>query len=112
MEVLEISTKNQNNEANSTANQNEDLDQIINQFFNTLKDKNGDIKEPKDWDNLDIFDINELERIKNSPEYIIEKIKIHIKDFLTLNEYFYNLRKAQNINANDNSANFLSSKKN
>ena len=112
MEVLEISTKNQNNEANSTANQNEDLAQIINQFFNTLKDKNGDIKEPKDWDNLDIFDINELERIKNTPEYIIEKIKIHIKDFLTLNEYFYNLRKAQNINANDNAANFLSSKKN
>ena len=112
MEVLEISTKNPTAEENSTTNQYEDLDQIINQFFNTLKDKNGDIKEPKDWDNLDIFDINDLEKIKNTPEYIIEKIKIHIKDFLTLKDYFYNLRKAQNITANDNTTIFESSLKN
>ena len=79
---------------------------MINRFFNTLKDKNSAIKEPKDWDNLDIFDINELERIKNTPEYIIEKIKIHIKDFLTLKDYFYNLKKSQNINVNDNGAIF------
>ena len=97
MEALEILSKNQSEEINSETNKSEDIDQMINRFFNTLKDKNSAIKEPKDWDNLDIFDINELERIKNTPEYIIEKIKIHIKDFLTLKDYFYNLKKSQNI---------------
>ena len=106
MEALEILSKNQSEEINSETNKSEDIAQMINRFFNTLKDKNSAIKEPKDWDNLDIFDINELERIKNTPEYIIEKIKIHIKDFLTLKDYFYNLKKSQNINVNDNGAIF------
>ena len=106
MEALEILSKNQSEDINSETNKSEDIDQMINRFFNTLKDKNSAIKEPKDWDNLDIFDINELERIKNTPEYIIEKIKIHIKDFLTLKDYFYNLKKSQNINVNDNGAIF------
>ena len=43
----------------------------------------------------DFFGTNELQKIKEDPEYIIEKIRIILKNFVTLDEYVYKLIQKQ-----------------
>ena len=59
---------------------------------------NKKIEEVDNWNISDFFGINDLERIKQTPEYIVEKILIKFKDFINLNGYFFIMKPRDNLN--------------
>jgi len=67
---------------------NKKLDKEINDFFDDFKSTNKIVEDPDRWSLSDFYDINELERIKQTPEYIIEKIVNLFKNFINLKENF------------------------
>ena len=70
----------------------EKLDQLFeNSELNPKNDKIADIEE---FDNLDIFGYSQIEKIKNNPEYIFLKLRIHFLKFVSLENYFFILKKS------------------
>ena len=65
----------------------------IEKFCHYFREENKQIEDVDKWNISDFFGINDLERIKQTPEYIIEKILIHLKNFINLNSYFFIMKK-------------------
>ena len=65
----------------------EKIDEICEQYRN--ENTNKKIADLDEWNISDFFGINDLERIKQTPEYIVEKILIKFKNFINFNEYFF-----------------------
>ena len=73
----------------------EKIDEICEQYRKANVNKQ--IAEVDKWDISDFFGVNDLERIKQTPEYIIEKILIKFKDFINLNGYFFIMKPRDNL---------------
>ena len=74
------------------------IDEIFEQYRN--KTANKEIAEVDKWNISDFFGINDLERIKQTPEYIVEKILYKFKKFIDFNEYFF-IMKPKEISEED-----------
>ena len=74
------------------------IDEICEQYRN--KTANKEIAEVDKWNISDFFGINDLERIKQTPEYIVEKILYKFKKFIDFNEYFF-IMKPKEISEED-----------
>jgi len=78
--------------------ENEVLEQKIEEICKYFRNEGSTtIKEVDEWKISDFFDINDLERIKQTPEYIIEKIIFHFKNFISLKDYFFIMKPNQNL---------------
>ena len=98
-EILE--PKIQNNEIlKQKIKNNEILEKKIDKFCHYFREQNKQIEDVDKWQISDFFGINDLERIKQTPEYIIEKIFIHFKNFINLNDYFFIMNKNEKKNQN------------
>ena len=73
----------------------EKIDEICDQYRKANVNKK--IEEVDEWNISDFFDVNDLERIKQTPEYIVEKILIKFKDFINLNGYFFIMKPHDNL---------------
>ena len=65
----------------------------IEKFCYDFREENKQIEDVDKWQISDFFGINDLERIKQTPEYINEKIVIHLKNFINLNGYYFIMKK-------------------
>ena len=80
----------------------EKIDEICEQYRNENENKNKKIADLDEWNISDFFGINDLERIKQTPEYIIEKILIKFKNFINFNEYFFIMKPKEISEENKN----------
>ena len=80
----------------------EKIDEICEQYRNENENKNKKIADLDEWNISDFFGINDLERIKQTPEYIIEKILIKFKNFINFNEYFFIMKSKEISEENKN----------
>ena len=71
---------------------NEKIDNLYENFASDEKNK---LSNQTEFEISDFFDTNELQKIKEDPEYIIEKIRIILKNFVSLDEYVYKLSQNQ-----------------
>ena len=71
---------------------NKKIDNLYENFASEEKKK---LSNQTEFEISDFFGINELQKIKEDPEYIIEKIRIILKNFVTLDEYVYKLSQKQ-----------------
>jgi hypothetical protein len=71
---------------------NKKIDNLYENFASEEKKK---LSNQTEFEISDFFGINELQKIKEDPEYIIEKIRIILKNFVTLDEYVYKLSQNQ-----------------
>ena len=76
---------------------NEILEQNIgNDEISIIEYENKQIEDGDEWKICDIFDINDLERIKKTPEYIVGKIVSHFINFINLKGYFFIMKPNEN----------------
>ena len=82
------------------------IDEIFEQYID--ENTNRKIEDLDKWNISDFFSINDIERIKQTPEYIAEKILNKFKNFINLNEYFYimNMNKEE-ISSNEKRSNSM-----
>ena len=80
----------------------EKIDEICEQYRNENENKNKKIADLDEWNISDFFGINDLERIKQTPEYYIEKILIKFKNFINFNEYFFIMKSKEISEENKN----------
>ena len=71
---------------------NEKIDNLYENFASDEKNK---LSNQTEFEISDFFGTNELQKIKEDPEYIIEKIRIILKNFVSLDEYVYKLSQNQ-----------------
>ena len=71
---------------------NKKIDNLYENFASEEKNK---LSNQTEFELSDFFGINELQKIKEDPEYIIEKIRIVLKNFVSLDEYVYILSQKQ-----------------
>ena len=71
---------------------NKKIDNLYENFASEEKNK---LSNQTEFELSDFFGINELQKIKEDPEYIIEKIRIILKNFVSLDEYVYILSQKQ-----------------
>ena len=73
---------------------NLDEEKIDDLFENSYKNlSNNNISNAEDFDALDIFGPFDLEKIKNSPEYLFLKLKIQFLEIYSLENYYFILGK-------------------
>ena len=89
-----IEKENNINSKSNSKEKNEILEKIIRideseKFCHYFREENKQIEDIDKWKISDFFGLNDLERIKQTPEYIIEKIVILLKNFINLNDYFF-----------------------
>ena len=81
----------------------EKIDEICEQYRNENENINKEIAPLDKWSISDFFGLNDLEKIKRTPEYIVEKVLIKFKNFLNFNEYFFIMKqKESEENTDDN----------
>ena len=71
---------------------NKKIDNLYENFASEEKNK---LSNQTEFEISDFFGTNELQKIKEDPEYIIEKIRIILKNFVSLDEYVYKLSQNQ-----------------
>ena len=82
------------------------IDEIFEQYID--ENTNRKIEDLDKWNISDFFSINDIERIKQTPEYIAEKILNKFKNFINLNEYFYIMKmNKEEISSNEKRSNSM-----
>ena len=82
------------------------IDEIFEQY--TDENTNKKIEDLDEWNISDFFSISDIERIKQTPEYIAEKILNKFKNFINLNEYFYIMKmNKEEISSNEKRSNSM-----
>ena len=82
------------------------IDEIFEQYID--ENRSEKIEDLDKWNISDFFSINDIERIKQTPEYIAEKILNKFKNFINLNEYFYIMKmNKEEISSNEKRSNSM-----
>ena len=82
------------------------IDEIFEQYID--ENTNKKIEDLDEWNISDFFSISDIERIKQTPEYIAEKIFNKFKNFINFNEYFYIMKKnKEEISSNEKRSNSM-----
>ncbi len=94
-------TDNEKDSNKNSINADKEKDEILEQKIGKdetsfIEYENKQIEDVDEWKISDIFDINDLERIKQTPEYIVGKIVSHFINFINLKGYFFIMKPNEN----------------
>ena len=82
------------------------IDEIFEQYID--ENRSEKIEDLDKWNISDFFSISDIDKIKQTPEYITEKILNKFKNFINFNEYFYIMKKnKEDINSKEKRSNSM-----